>query len=214
VRAALASRNAALAGFWLDPQQPQARHDPALAGLRVLVVDAEDGWTAMLAHVLRTLGLVVDRKPWSDAADTGGYDLVVAGPGPGDPRGLDVPKMAALRTIVTRALDAGQPLVGVCLGHQVLCGVLGLELVAKESPLQGTQREIELFGRRELVGFYCTFAARSGGWAPAGVEVATDTSGEVHAVRGARFAGVQFHAESILTTDGIGILRRLLTDLR
>jgi len=213
VAAALASRNAALASFWLDVQDPAVRRDPVLTGRRVLVVDAEDGWTAMLAHLLRTLGLTVDRLPWTAVTGTAGYDLVVAGPGPGDPRELSVPKMAALRSLVDTALDAGLPLLAVCLGHQVLCGALGLELIAKETPFQGTQREVTLFGQVERVGFYNTFAARCPGTPPDGVEISADASGEVHAIRGAGFAGVQFHAESILATDGVGILRRLLTGL-
>ncbi len=214
VAAALASRNEGLAGFWVEPQDHDALREPALAGRRALVVDAEDGWTAMLAHLLRTLGLAVDRRPWAEVRGTAGYDLVVAGPGPGDPRELDVPKMAALRAVVTGALDAGQPLLAVCLGHQVLCGVLGVPLIAKDVPFQGTQRQIDLFGRPERVGFYNTFAAHSPGTAPAGVEVSVDpASREVHAVRGAGFAGVQFHAESVLTTNGLEIFRRLLLDL-
>ena len=35
----------------------------------------------------------------------------------------------------------------------------------------------------------------------------------MHLVRGPHFRGIQFHAESILTEDGFGILRRLLLDL-
>ncbi len=156
VVAALSARNAALAPFWLEPQD-HAAHD---AAPRALIVDAEDGWTAMLAHLLRTLGVTVDRRPWTAVTSTDGYDLVVAGPGPGDPRDLSVPKMAALRHLVEHTLDQGQPLLAVCLGHQILCDVLGMQLVAKDAPLQGTQREIELFGRVERAGFYCTFTAR------------------------------------------------------
>jgi phenazine biosynthesis protein phzE len=215
IQAALASRNAELAGFWVEPQDHTALREPALTGRRALVVDAEDGWTAMLAHLLRTLGLVVDRRPWTEVRHTDGYDLVVAGPGPGDPRELGVPKMAALRSVVTGAQDVlGRPLLAVCLGHQILCGVLGLPLIAKETPFQGTQREIDLFGRAERVGFYNTFAAQSPGEPPPGVDATVDAaSREVHAVRGKGFAGIQFHTESILTTDGLEILRRLLRDL-
>lgn len=75
--------------------------------------------------------------------------------------------------------------------HQVLASSLGLELVRKPSPAQGVQHEIDLFGRRERVGFYNTFAARSqhdllqrvGLTGP--VQVSRDPrSGEVHALRG------------------------------
>ncbi len=49
---------------------------------------------------------------------------------------------------------------------------------------------------------------------PASVEVATDTeTGEVHALRGPGFASVQFHLESILSTNGIELLAELVTDV-
>jgi phenazine biosynthesis protein phzE len=212
--AALEARNAHLSHFWLRPQDPTAHRVPALAGRRALVVEAGDGWAAMLAHLLRMLGFSVTRRPWHDLPDVAGYDLVVPGPGPGDPRDADAPKIAALRTLVAALLRSGQPLFAVCLGHQVLCDVLGLPLLAKDTPFQGTQREVTLFGRRERVGFYNTYAARRPRPAPAGIEFSVEeTSGEIVALRGAGFVGVQFHAESILTTDGPRIVRRLITEL-
>jgi phenazine biosynthesis protein phzE len=86
-------------------------------------------------------------------------------------------------------------------------------------PHQGTRREISLFGRREHVGFYNTFEARSERdllhhprLGP--VQVARDSvSGEVHALRGARFASLQFHPESVLTRDGPRILQSVLDEL-
>ncbi|MDQ1659636.1 MAG: 2-amino-4-deoxychorismate synthase, partial [Cryptosporangiaceae bacterium] len=208
VVSALAARNRDLSGFWLRPQVAE----PA-TGTRALVVEAGDGWAAMLAHLLRILGLAAEVRRWDDLPPMPGYDLVVAGPGPGDPRDLADPKMAALDALVAGLLAGGRPLLAVCLSHQVLCGRLGLDLFAKDQPFQGTQREIDLFGHREKVGFYNSFAAR----VPAGatsLEIAADpVTGEVHALRGPGFASVQFHAESILTTDGPAILRRLLADL-
>ena len=38
-------------------------------------------------------------------------------------------------------------------------------------------------------------------------------TGDVHMVAGPHYRGVQFHAESILTQNGFGILRDLVTDL-
>ncbi|WHT22528.1 hypothetical protein N8J89_16130 [Crossiella sp. CA-258035] len=94
--------------------------------------------------------------------------------------------------------------------------MLGLELHQREVPNQGVQREIELFGDHEVVGFYNTFAARSTDdrveHPEAGlVEISRDPlTGEVNALRGARFASMQFHAESVLTLDGPATLHRLL----
>ncbi len=219
VTAALDRRNATLARFWLDARDPGAAPiAPDLAGRRVLVVDAEDTFTGMLAHELRALGLAVTVRPHHERPDPAGYDLLVAGPGPGDPGQLADPKMARLNAMVRAALGAGTPLFAICLGHQVLSAVLGLTLYRKDEPYQGMQREIDFFGRAERVGFYSTYTARSRSSTvdtPYGtVELSRDPgSGEVHALRGPTFAGVQFHPESVLTEHGVDLLRELVTPL-
>lgn len=211
VAAALTARNRTLAPFWLRPQGQDER--PALAGRSVLIVDAEDRWTAMLAHLLRRLGMRAEVRRWSavDPADGAAYDLLLAGPGPGDPRDVDDPRIARLHDVVRARLDADRPLLAVCLSHQVLAGLLGLPLGPLPQPYQGTQRPVPLFGRETRVGFYNTYAARLAGLPP-GVEVAAHpATGEVFALRGAGFASVQFHLESILSTEGIDLLAELVT---
>ncbi|GAA0745063.1 chorismate-binding protein [Dactylosporangium roseum] len=217
VRAALVARNATLAPFWLEPRDATAP-EPALAGRRVLIVDAEDTFTGMLSHQLRVLGLAVTLSSYDSIPEPGGFDLVVPGPGPGDPRLPDDPKMAAVRGLIRRLLDTGTPTLAVCLGHQLLCGLLGLPLRRKASPYQGTQRDISFFGRPARVGFYSTFTAvAAADRVPTSfgeVELARDPSnGDVHALRGATFAGVQFHPESVLSQHGIDLLRSLLVAL-
>ncbi len=219
VAAALAGRNAPLAPFWLEPQDAAGVLAPELAGRTALVVDAEDAWTEMLAHMLRRLGLAVTVRRWSEdlvGEDLVGedHDLLVAGPGPGDPRELAQPRMAALRELLLARLEARRPLLAVCLSHQLLGGLLGLPLARKDVPCQGTQREVDLFGRRERAGFYNSFAVRVPRAAPDGVDVAGDPlTGEVDALRGACFASTQFHLESVLTTNGVHVLRWLLEPL-
>ncbi|MDQ3592297.1 MAG: chorismate-binding protein [Actinomycetota bacterium] len=146
---------------------------------------------------------------------TGGYDLVVVGPGPGDPRALNDAKMAGLRRTVDELLAAGRPFLAVCLGHQLLAGALGFDLAYKDIVFQGTQSRLPVLGRDELVGFYNTFVARvpeSG--VPSGVRVETDAAtGDVHLLAGPHYRGVQFHAESILSLRGFEIVRDLVTEL-
>jgi phenazine biosynthesis protein phzE len=186
----------------------------------VLIVDGEDTFTGMLAHQLRDLGLAVTVRPWGEAArpgGTAGYDLIVPGPGPGDPASRDDPKMASLRRTVAELLDRRQPLLAVCLGHQILADLLGLRLHRRRVPYQGLAREIDLFGRPRRVGFYSTFTALSStddvATAYGPVRLARDRDDEtVHALRGPTFAGLQFHPESVLTEDG-AILREQLTRL-
>ncbi|RZT79772.1 phenazine biosynthesis protein phzE [Micromonospora violae] len=218
VHDALAARNAPLARFWLDQRSPDAPGLPGLVGRRALIVDAEDTFTSMLAHQLGALGLAVTTRAWHVGGPVDDYDLVVAGPGPGDPGSADEPKMVALRELLAGLLATGRPTLAVCLGHQVLAGLLGLALHRRDAPYQGLQRDVPVFGRTRRVGFYSTFTARaeadrlSTAYGP--VELARDPGdGAVHALRGRGFAGVQFHPESVLSPDGLAVLSELVTDL-
>jgi phenazine biosynthesis protein phzE len=212
VLAALAQRNTTIARFWLADGEPPVRPDPLLAGRQVLVIDAEDNFTCMLDHQLRSLGVHVTVRRFDQPYTLDGYDLVVLGPGPGDPRDTAHPKIAHLRQAVGTLLSRQRGFVAVCLSHQVLSLHLGFELARREIPNQGVQREIDLFGVRERVGFYNTFAARSGADTVhcrdvGAVRVSRDRqTGEVHALRGPRFASLQFHPESVLTQDGVRIV--------
>ncbi len=210
----LESRNARLAEFWLDPQGED--FTGPFAGRSAVVVDAEDRFTTMLAHQLRHLGLAVKIVPWNDAqdADLDAADLVVAGPGPGDPRDAQSARIARMRDVVTRRLDSGMPLLAVCLSHQILADRLGIALTPLDAPHQGLQKSVPVFGEDASIGFYNTFTARvaPGMSAVGGAEVSADAdSGDVYALRGDRFASVQGHLESILSRDGIRTLERLVT---
>ena len=146
------------------------------------------------------------------------FDVVVVGPGPGDPNAVSDPKIAALRGLTTGLLVDGVPVLSICLGHQVFAALLGLPVRRRPQPAQGEQRTIDLFGWTEQVSFYNTFAAYAGVdrlWTPAGpVELCRERdTGEVYAIRAPRIRGVQFHPESVLTRRGTAILHELLTSV-
>jgi phenazine biosynthesis protein phzE len=212
VQAALAERNANIATFWMDGSDGSIDPDPELAGRRVLVVDAEDTFTSMIGHQLRSLGLDVTVRRFDEKYAFDGYDIVVMGPGPGDPRDGADPKIAHLRAAIDTLLQHRTPFLAVCLSHQALSVRLGLDLVRRDVPNQGTQRKIDLFGEQERVGFYNTFSATAEDDkvqcdGVGVVEVSRDPgTGEVHALRGPHFASQQFHAESVLTQNGLEIV--------
>ncbi|MER7948282.1 anthranilate synthase family protein [Streptomyces sp. NPDC096079] len=216
VRAALDARRADLAPFWLKMQVRSAE----LSG-HALVVDAEDTFTAMLAHVLRSSGLEVSVLRYDEP---GLRELVLAhegpvvlGPGPGNPSDAADPKMRFLRGLTAELVrDHRHGLLGVCLGHELIAAELGLDIVRKRTPFQGAQLRIDLFGQEQTVGFYNSFTARCDDrtateLALHRIEVSRDAeTGEVHALRGPGFAGVQFHPESVLTRDGAALTASLL----
>ena len=207
VLAALDRRRRGLAGFWLAGERP-----PPTSQRRILVVDAEDAFTAMIAGQLRSLGLAVTIRSYDDSYSWDAEDLVVMGPGPGDPTDVSDPRVAHVHAALETLLSQGKPFLAVCLSHQVLSLVLGLEVRRGAVPDQGRQREIELFGENETVGFYNTFAAHSDADkldvpGVGLVEISRDAgTGEIHALRGPGFASLQFHAESVLTRNGPAIL--------
>ncbi|WP_243227134.1 chorismate-binding protein [Microbacterium sp. CIAB417] len=213
IAALLASRNSRLAAFWLNPQSGSS--DGPFAGRTAVVVDAEDRFTTMLAHQLRHLGLETTIVDWSvaDAGTLDAADLVIAGPGPGDPRDDESARIRRMREIVGARLDAHRPLLAVCLSHQILADRLGIALAPLARPHQGLQLEVDVFGEPASIGFYNTFTARvaPGTSVIDRAEVSADpVSGDVYALRGDGFASVQGHLESILSRDGMRTLERLI----
>jgi 2-amino-4-deoxychorismate synthase len=213
VQACLKERNAHIAGFWLSAPEERTQLDPALVGRKAVVVDAEDAFTAMLTQQLAAIGLDVTRCRFDEPTlFERRWDLTVMGPGPGDPSNMQDVRIASIQRVLTHLLSQRMVFLAVCLSHQILCRVLGLELIKRASPNQGVQREINLFGTRERVGFYNTFVARCDqglfhSLDNMPVEVSRDSeTSEVHALRGAAFSSFQFHAESLLTQRGVNII--------
>ncbi|HEX5567139.1 MAG TPA: anthranilate synthase family protein [Streptomyces sp.] len=218
VRAALDARRADLAPFWLRMRTGGERG--TVRG-QALVVDGEDTFTSMLAHLLRSTGLEVTVRRYDEPglrrAALSHPGPVVLGPGPGDPRDAADPRMRLLRGLAADLLrEHRRGLLGICLGHKLIAAELGLELVRKQEPHQGAQERIDLFGTERTVGFYNSHTARCDDatareLAAEGVELSRDpVSGDVHALRGPHFAGVQFHPESVLTLQGAAITADLL----
>jgi len=210
VQRALTARNEGLSHAWFDSAPASSGR---LTRWRCLVLDCEDSFTAMIAVLLDAAGMTSTIRSVDEPFDPHGFDLVVLGPGPGDPLDSSDPRIAAMERVVSRCLDDGIPLLAVCLGHQVLAAHLGLRVDRRNPPNQGIQQRVNLFGSDQLCGFYNSFVAN----APADemllarargrVDLCRDgATGEVYAMRGARFASVQFHPESILTQFGQDIL--------
>ena len=210
IRAALADRNRDLAPFWRD-EQPDLQD--GVEGT-VVVVDCGDDFTTMLAHQLQRMGMSPRIIRWDQMPDQTDVDLVVFGPGPGDPNDLDDPRIDTLRALMSQRLEAGEPTIAVCLSHQILSSLAGLPVEALPSPRQGQPLRIDLLGESSLIGFYNTYAARAqdGSSTPSlGLTAhAEPDSGIVHSLTGPGVGSVQGHLESVLSLDGFAALGRLV----
>lgn len=210
----LSARNARLSRFWIEDQSATRLPDKRLVGKTVTIIDNEDNFTRMLAHMLRALGMkpkIVRNQAFDPLRDEA--DVMVLGPGPGDPRDTSNLRVARANVLCRTYLDQKKPLLCVCLGHQILCHTLGFPLAKKEQAFQGAQVPIDFFGQMETVGFYNTFVGKLDDRAR-NVEISFDErTGEIHALRGDRFVGLQFHPESILTTNGLSIVQAVMARL-
>ena len=118
---------------------------------RVLVVDNYDSFVYTLNGYLLQLGAettVVRNDSFSadDAASViADYDAVLLSPGPGTPAaaGVSVP-------IVKAVLESGQPLFGVCLGHQAIAEAMGATVTHADELMHGKTSLIE----HDDSGFY------------------------------------------------------------
>jgi len=190
-------------------------------GRRILVIDNYDSFVFNLVQYLGELGAqtVVWRNDAGTVDDVRGLrpDGVVISPGPGHPRD------ARLSVDVVRELGPTLPVLGVCLGHQVIGHVYGGRVGAAPELVHGKTSQVLHQGAGVLAGLPAPFAAtryhslvveREG--LPPALEVTGETAGGlVMALRHRHHPveGVQFHPESILTESGHQLLGNWLTGL-
>jgi len=180
---------------------------------RVLVVDNYDSFVYTLNGYLIQLGAETEvvRNDAFAARDAAAvireYDAVLLSPGPGTPAaaGVSIP-------IVTAALDAGQPLLGVCLGHQAIAEALGATVTHAEELMHGKTSLVEHDDSEFYAGVPQPFTATRyhslavvDSTVPSELVVTSRTAGGV--IMGLRHEsaplyGVQFHPESVLTEGG------------
>jgi para-aminobenzoate synthetase component 2 len=190
-------------------------------GRRILVIDNYDSFVFNLVQYLGELGAqtVVWRNDAGTVDDVRALrpDGVVVSPGPGHPRD------ARLSVDVVRELGPTLPVLGVCLGHQVIGHVYGGRVGAAPELVHGKTSQVLHQGAGVLAGLPAPFAAtryhslvveREG--LPPTLEVTGETAGGlVMALRHRHHPaeGVQFHPESILTESGHQLLGNWLTGL-
>ena len=185
---------------------------------RILVVDNYDSFVWTIVGYLAQLGAECDvrRNDAVTTDDARAFDGVLLSPGPGTPSEAGVcPDM------VRHCADAGQPMLGVCLGHQALGEVFGGTVTHAPELMHGKTSLVHHDGRGVLDGLPTPFTATRyhslavvADTVPDSLEVTGSTDGGVVMAlqhRELPLYGVQFHPESVLTEGGHRLLANWLT---
>ncbi len=184
--------------------------------MKVLVIDNYDSFTYNLVQFLGELGAELDvvRNDKAEVAELlgRGAERMVISPGP------CTPADAGVSIEVSRAFpEAGVPTLGVCLGHQSMVEAFGGRTIRGE-PIHGKDAEIEHNGTGIYAGLpnpltagrYHSLIADPD--LPECLERTASLGDVVMGVRHRELPaeGVQFHPESVLTPDGMALLRNFL----
>ena len=144
---------------------------------------------------------------------------IVISPGPGRPADAGICEEAVQK------LGGKFPILGVCLGHQGICEAYGATITYAKELMHGKQSTVKVEGDSKLfeglpeefkVARYHSLACDES-TLPEGLTVCARTDdGEVMAVKHKDYDvyGVQFHPESIMTPDGMKMIKNFLNITR
>ena len=203
-------------------EQSEGDADSDRAGnevMKLLVIDNYDSFTYNLVQLfgeMNDVDLAVKRNDQVtfDEIKKLKPDRICISPGPGRPEN------AGITSDVIRGLGSSVPILGVCLGHQCIAQVFGGEVVRAEKLMHGKTSQIRHQGRGvfknlaeplEATRYHSLIVKRES--LPNSLEITAETDeAEIMGLQHRQFPihGVQFHPESILTTEGRKLLANFL----
>ena len=185
----------------------------------LLVIDNYDSFTYNLVQYLGELGETVEvrrnnRVTLDEIENSLRPERIVISPGPGTPNDAGI-------TLDVIARFSGKiPLLGVCLGHQAIGQAFGGKVIRAPELMHGKASEVRHDGKTIFTGigngflagrYHSLIVERES--LPSCLEISASTADDI--IMGLRHRelkveGVQFHPESILTSDGMQLLANFL----
>jgi anthranilate synthase/aminodeoxychorismate synthase-like glutamine amidotransferase len=180
----------------------------------VLLLDNYDSFTYNLRDYVLQLGeecLVVRNDEYTpEQIEQLSFDSIIISPGP------RTPAEAGITPQLIAAFYNRKPILGICLGHQAIGEFFGAELIKAQKPMHGKTSPVTHNNHFLFQGLpspmevmrYHSLVLQKVESTPLQVTAQTP-EGEVMAVVHPQYpvAGVQFHPESILTPQGLQLLR-------
>ncbi len=185
----------------------------------ILLIDNYDSFSYNLFQLIGTLESDIkvirnDELTISEIEDLK-PDYLIVSPGPGKPCDAGICEEAI------EYFKGKMPILGVCLGHQAICETFGATVSYAKQLMHGKQSVVSLdtsskifegFGEKTAVARYHSLAAVKETVPECLKVIAQTDDGEVMAVEHKDYPvyGLQFHPESILTPEGMEMLKNFL----
>ena len=184
----------------------------------VFVLDNYDSFTYNLVQYLGEFGAKVEVRRNDqvtvDEVEALKPERILISPGP------CTPQEAGISIALIRRMAGKAPILGVCLGHQAIGAAFGGNVVRARALMHGKTSEVEHDGRTIFRGlnspmtatrYHSLIVAEKG--LPTDLEISAH--GDNRVIMGLRhkkfqIEGVQFHPESVLTTEGKQLVRNFL----
>ena len=186
---------------------------------KILMIDNYDSFTFNLVHYLEQLDAQIIVKKNDEISIEQIKKLapshIVISPGP------CTPNEAGISLSIVEHFKAQIPILGVCLGHQVIGQSLGAKVVSADKIMHGKTSSIFHNGKGVFKGLPQGFKATryhslvlDRNSLPDELEITAwteDSDGEIEAIMGIKhksypLQGVQFHPESVLSESGLELL--------
>ncbi|MDA7454029.1 aminodeoxychorismate/anthranilate synthase component II [Candidatus Pelagibacter bacterium] len=186
--------------------------------MKILLIDNYDSFTFNLYHYVSSLGVKVDVVRNDKITHTQilkiKYDKIIISPGPGNPN------QSGNCIKIVKALYRKIPILGVCLGHQIIGQVFGSNIIQANKLMHGKTSTIKskkigilknLPSKFEATRYHSLIVDKK--TLSDHLEITAETEdgiimGIMH--KEYNIHGVQFHPESIKTTIGIKILKNFI----
>ncbi|NRB65051.1 MAG: aminodeoxychorismate/anthranilate synthase component II [Saprospiraceae bacterium] len=187
--------------------------------MSILMLDNYDSFTYNLVQYIQEItGSDIDvyRNDEIDLDSVGAYDIIFLSPGPG------LPKEAGIMPALLERYAATHKIMGVCLGHQAIGEAFGGKLKNLDHVYHGVETPMQVIGTSTILfegvpsvfqaGRYHSWVVESDSLPDEIMVTAKDSLGEVMAMRHRTYDvfGVQFHPESIMTSEGKLMLKNFL----
>ena len=186
--------------------------------MKIILIDNYDSFTFNLYHYISSLGVDVDVIRNDQITDKQiikeKYNKIVISPGPGNPN------QSGNCIKIVKSLYKKIPILGVCLGHQIIGQVFGSKIILAEKLMHGKTSIIQsnksgilknLPSKFEATRYHSLIIDKK--TLSKDLEITAQTEdGTIMGVKHKKYNihGVQFHPESIKTTLGMKILKNFI----